>query len=83
MTPREIKESVEIDQFDVPFAQAWFESALERGFIAKTGGSNASTGYNIMAAGRNAARATTGRFAVSEKPAAASRPAGTDQTSER
>ena len=67
MTLREIKESVEIDQFDLPFAQAWVESALQRGFIAKTGGSNASTRYNIMAAGRNAARVTTGRFTVSEK----------------
>ena len=67
MTPYEITESVEIDQFDLPFAQAWVESALQRGFIAKTGGSNASTRYNIMAAGRNAARVTTGRFAVSEK----------------
>ena len=65
MTLREIKESVAIDRFELPIAQAWVESALERGLIAKTGGSNASTRYNIMAAGRNAARVPTGRFAVS------------------
>ena len=67
MTLREIKESVAIDQFELPIARAWVGSALERGFIAKTGGSVASTRYNIMATGRNAARVTTGRFAVSEK----------------
>ena len=68
MTVRELRESVERAPFELPIAQAWVESALERGFIAKTGGSNESTRYNIMAAGRNAAGVRTGRFVVSEKP---------------
>ena len=67
MTLREIVESVEIDQSELPSAQAWVESALERGFIAETGGTNASIRYNIMAAGRNAAGVRTGRFVVSQK----------------
>ena len=50
----------------LPLAQAWVESAVERAFIAKTGGSNEATRYNIMAAGRNAG-VRTGRFVVSEK----------------
>jgi hypothetical protein len=62
LTLGEIMESVERDQFELPIARAWIESALERGLIAKTGGSNASTRYNIMAAGRNAAGVRTGRF---------------------
>ncbi len=64
MTLREIMESVEIDQFALPIAQAWVESALERGLI-ETGWSE-STRYNITAAGRSATRGSTGRF-VSEK----------------
>jgi hypothetical protein len=48
-------------------AQAWVANAVERGFIAKTGGSNEATRYGIMAAGRNAAGVRTGRFVVSEK----------------
>ena len=67
MTVGEIKESVESDQFGLPIARAWVESALERGLIARTGGSGESTRYNIMAAGRNAARVSTGRFVVSER----------------
>ena len=67
MTLAEITEAVEPHQFELPIAQAWVASALERGFIAKTGGSSASTRYGIMAAGRDAAAVRTGRF-VSEKP---------------
>ena len=67
MTVGEIKESVESDQFGSPIAQAWVERALARGLIAKTGGSGESTRYNIMAAGRNAARVGAGRFVVSER----------------
>jgi hypothetical protein len=67
MTVGEIMESVERGRFELPIARAWVESALERGLIAKTGGSNASTRYNIMAAGRNTAGVRTGRFVVSEK----------------
>jgi hypothetical protein len=67
MTVGEIMESDEGDRFELPLAQAWVESALGRGFIAKTGGSKESTRYNIMAAGRNAAGVRTGRFVVSEK----------------
>jgi hypothetical protein len=67
MTLREITESVEIDEFALPVARAWVESALERVLIAKTGGSNESTRYNIMAAGRNAAGVRSGRFVVSEQ----------------
>ena len=66
MTVGEIKESVESDQFGSAIARAWVERALERGLIAKTGGSGESTRYNIMAAGRNAARVRAGRFVVSE-----------------
>ena len=66
MTVGQITESVEPDQFEQPIAQAWVVSALERGFIAKTGGSSASTRYGIMAAGRDAAAVRTGRF-VSER----------------
>ena len=62
MTLAEITEAVEPHQFELPIAQAWVASALERGFIAKTGGSSASTRYSIMAAGRQAAGARTGRF---------------------
>ena len=62
----ELKESVAIDQFWSPIAQAWVESALEPGLIARTGGSGESTRYNIMAAGRNAAGVRSGRFVVSE-----------------
>ncbi len=65
MTLRELMESVEIDQFALPIAQAWVESALERGLIET--GWNESTRYNITAAGRNVARVATGRFVVSEK----------------
>jgi hypothetical protein len=64
MTVREIMESVESDQLELPIAQAWVESALERGYIET--GWNESTRYNITAAGRNAAGVRTGRF-VSEK----------------
>ncbi len=67
MTVREIMESVESDQFGLPLAQAWVANAVARGFIAKTGGSNESTRYNIAAAGRNAASVRIGRFVVSEK----------------
>jgi hypothetical protein len=67
MTVGEIMESVESDQFGLPIAQAWVANGLERGLIAKTGGSNESTRYNIMAAGRNAAGVRTGRFVVSAK----------------
>jgi predicted transcriptional regulator len=67
MTVREVMESIESAQLGLPTAQAWVESALERGFIAKTGGSNESTRYNIAAAGRNAASVRIGRFVVSEK----------------
>jgi hypothetical protein len=67
MTVGEIRESVERDQFGLPIARAWVTNGLERGLIAKTGGSNESTRYNIMAAGRNAAGVRTGRFVVSEK----------------
>jgi hypothetical protein len=66
MTVGQITESVEPDGFELPIAQAWVASALERGFIAKTGGSSASTRYSIMAAGRDAAAVRTGRF-VSER----------------
>ena len=65
MTLREIMESAEIDQFAMPVAQAWVDSALERGLIAETG-SKDSTRYHVTAAGRNAARVSTGRF-VREK----------------
>jgi len=65
MTVREIMESAEIDQFTLPIAHAWVESASERGLIET--GSNESTRYNITAAGRNAARGPTGRFIASEK----------------
>jgi hypothetical protein len=68
MTVREIRESVESDQFGLPIAEAWVANGLERGLIAKTGGSNESTRYHIMAAGWNAAGVRTGRFVVSEKP---------------
>ncbi len=64
MTVREIMESAETDQFALPIAQAWVESALERGLIET--GWNESARYNITAAGRKAARGATGRF-VSEK----------------
>jgi hypothetical protein len=67
MTVREIRESVESDQFGLLIADAWVANGLERGLIAKTGGSNESTRYHIMAAGRNAARVSTGRFVVSER----------------
>ena len=67
MTVGQITESVESDGFELPIAQAWVASALARGFIAKTGGSSASTRYSIMAAGRDAAAVRTGRF-VSEDP---------------
>jgi hypothetical protein len=62
MTVGQITESVEPDGFELPIAQAWVASALERGFIAETGGSSASTRYSIMAAGRDAAAVRTGRF---------------------
>ena len=62
MTVAEITEAVEPGQFELPIARAWVASALERGFIAETGGSSASTRYCIMAAGRNAAGVRTGRF---------------------
>jgi hypothetical protein len=66
MTVREIMESVESDQFGLPIAEAWVANGLERGLIAKTGGVNESTRYNITAAGRNAAGVRTGRFVVSD-----------------
>jgi hypothetical protein len=66
MTVGEIMESADIDRFALPIARAWVESALESGFIARTGGSNESTRYNIAAAARTAARVASGRF-VSEK----------------
>jgi hypothetical protein len=66
MTAGQISEAVEPDGFELPIAQTWVASALERGFIAKTGGSSGSTRYSIMAAGRDAAAARTGRF-VSEQ----------------
>lgn len=62
MTVREVRESVERDPFELPIARAWLASALERGFIATTGGSDESTRYNITAAGRNAASVRTGRL---------------------
>ena len=43
MTLAEITGAVEADQFELLIAQAWVESALERGFIAETGGSSALT----------------------------------------
>lgn len=67
MTLREITESVEMDQVGWPIAESWVERVLARGYIAKTGGTNESTRYNIMAAGRDAAGVRTGRFVVSEK----------------
>ena len=67
MTVGEIMESVESGPLGLPIAQAWVANALERGLIAKTGGSNESTRYNITAVGRNAAGIRTGRFVVSEK----------------
>jgi hypothetical protein len=67
MTVGEIVESVTSDQLGLLIAHAWIANGLERGLIAKTGGSNESTRYNITAAGRNAARARTARFVVSEK----------------
>ena len=67
MTVGEIMESVESDQFRLLIAQAWVANGLERGLIAKTGGSNESTRYHIMAAGRNAAGVRIGRFVVSER----------------
>jgi hypothetical protein len=67
MTVGEIMESLESDQFGLLIAQAWVANGLERDLIAKTGGSNESTRYNIMAAGRYAAGVRTGRFVVSEK----------------
>ncbi|MEO8690578.1 MAG: hypothetical protein ABI611_20460 [Solirubrobacteraceae bacterium] len=70
MTVRELMESIEARPVELPIAQAWVASALERGLIAKTGGSNESTRYNITAAGRNAAGVGPGRFVVSEKPRA-------------
>jgi hypothetical protein len=66
MPVREIRESVKSDQFGLLIAQAWVATGLERGLIAKTGGVNESTRYNIMAAGRNAAGVRAGRFVVSE-----------------
>ena len=67
MTTREIKESVEIDQFDLPFAQAWVESALEGGLIAKTG--RLERVDSLQHHGRWAERGPRyhGRFAVSEQ----------------
>ena len=67
MTVGQIMESVESDQFGLPLVQAWVANALERGLIAKAGGSNDATRYGIMAAGRNAAGVRSGRFVVSEK----------------
>ena len=67
MTVGEITESVESGPSELPIAQAWVERGLERGLIAKTGGWNESTRYNIMADGRKAAGVRTGRFVVSEK----------------
>jgi len=67
MAVGQIMESVESDQFGLPIAQAWVADALERAFIAKTGGSSEATRYSITAAGRRAARVRTGRFVVSEK----------------
>ena len=66
MTVREIRESVERGPFELRIAEAWVAKGLERGLIAKTGGSDESTRYNIMAAGRNAARVSSGRLGVSE-----------------
>jgi hypothetical protein len=67
MTVGEIVESVQSDQLGLLIARAWVANGLERGLIAKTGGSNESTRYSIVAAGRNAAAVRTGRFVVSEK----------------
>lgn len=64
MTVREITESTEMDEFTLPIAQAWAESAIARGLIET--GWNESARYNITAAGRGAARVIDGRF-VSEK----------------
>jgi hypothetical protein len=65
MTLRDIMESAEIDRFPTPLAQAWVDSALARGLIAETG-SNESTRYHVTAAGRDAARVSTGRFVARE-----------------
>jgi predicted transcriptional regulator len=54
MTVREIMGSIDIDQFEDATAQAWVESALDRGLIEETGGSNGSTRYNITDNGRQA-----------------------------
>jgi len=51
----------------LPLAKAWVANAVERDLIAKTGASNESTRYSIMAAGRNAAGVRTGRFVLSQK----------------
>jgi hypothetical protein len=67
MTVGELMESVESDQFGLLIAEAWVAYGLERGLIAKAGGSNESIRCNIVAAGRNAAGVRTGRFVVSEK----------------
>jgi hypothetical protein len=64
MTVDEIMESAGIDRFALPSAEAWVESALERGLIET--GWNESARYNITAAGRSAARIRTRRFPASE-----------------
>jgi hypothetical protein len=64
MTLGEIMESSDIDQFAMPLAEAWVQTALERGLIAGTGTAG-SARYHVTADGRNAARVRTGRF-VSE-----------------
>jgi hypothetical protein len=71
MTLDEIMESAQSGQFELPLAQAWVESALERGLIET--GWNESTRYNITAAGRDAAGARAGRFVAGEKARSAPR----------
>ena len=50
MTLPELTEAAEIDQFALPIAHAWVDSALERGLIETRW--NASARDNITAAGR-------------------------------
>ncbi|HEX5924188.1 MAG TPA: hypothetical protein VFY45_10175 [Baekduia sp.] len=52
----QIMHSTEIDQFDQQTVPAWIESALSRGLIEVTGGSGASTRFNITDQGRGFGR---------------------------
>lgn len=60
-TAREIMESIEIDQFEMPQAEAWIEHALEHGLIEEAGGSGASTRFNITDKGRDLIGKPSGR----------------------